>query len=787
MGGSRHRLMLLSLLAVHWVVGLLILLSASRLRRWAFAIAAGPMLAMLVFVVTRWRSVTDGRTVEESVTWVAGLDLAVDARLDGFALLMVLLVSGMGVLVLAFGASYFDRSAASARIAGLLVLFSGSMLGLVLADHLVWLLVGWELTSVTSYLLIGREQRTPSQRSAALQALLVTGAGGLAMLAGFVVLAQAGDTWSMSALLADPPTGTSVGVGLGLVLAGVFTKSAQYPFHFWLPGAMVAPTPISAYLHSATMVKAGVYLAARFAPAFAVVGVWRPVVIGVGLATMIAGGLRALRQNDLKLLLAYGTVSQLGFMVVLAGAGMPAATKALCVLLVSHAAFKGALFLVVGIVDQRAGTRDRRELRGLGDGWSAVRLVAVVSAASMAGLPPLAGFIAKESAYEAFVHETGVGGLLTIAGLVVGSVLTFAYSARFVGPFVAPATTPDGAAAPKPGAWYVAAPVVLAVTSLVAGVAVAPVLGTLVRSAANALDPAVGDPKLALWHGINAALVLSLITFLLGGIAVAGRDRVASVQSRLAPTVSAEDVFAAIVRSVNLIARRVTGVVQPGSLPLSIGVILVAVVAAPVVVVATAGVWPEDLVFWEVPAHLVLAGSLAGFGVAVAVAKRRFAAVLLLGGVGYSMALLFAVQGAPDLALTQFAVETLSIVVFMLVIRHLPERFRAVPFRTATVLRICVSVFVAAGVFSMAMLSSTGTGERAASDAIVERAEPDGGGKNIVNVILVDVRGLDTLGEITVLAVAAVGVVAIARVGRRPTRPTGARDDAATTSGGPVP
>lgn len=756
--------MFLSLVAAHWVVGTLILLLAGRLRRWAFALGTVPMIGVLVATASEWRSVTGGDPVEESATWIDGLGLVADVRLDAFALLMVLLVSGMGVLVLAFGASYFDRSATSARIAGLLVLFAGSMLGLVLADHLIWLLVGWELTSVTSYLLIGRDQKTSAQRSAALQALLVTGAGGLAMLAGFVVLADAGGTWSMSALLADPPTGGSVGIGLALVLAGVFTKSAQYPFHFWLPGAMVAPTPISAYLHSATMVKAGVYLVARFAPAFAEVGIWRPVVVGVGLFTMVAGALRALRQDDLKLLLAFGTVSQLGFLTVLAGAGMPKATKAVCVLLVAHAAFKGALFLVVGIVDSRLGTRDRTEI-GFGSGWTAVRVAAVVSAASMAGIPPLAGFIAKESAYEAFVHGAG-GETLTVVGLVVGSALTFAYSARFAAPFLGSRSA--AGSTPAPGTAFAAPAVALAAITVAGGAIVAPMLGTLIESAANALDPDVGKPKLALWHGFNTALVLSLVTYAIGGLIVCARRPVAAVQERLAPPIRGDELFSDIVRVVNLFARRLTGIVQPGSLPLSIGFILVVVVGAPLVAVLAEGVTPDPGTFAEVPVHTVLAISLAVFAVAVAVARRRFAAVLLLGGVGYTMALLFAVQGAPDLALTQFAVETLSIVVFMLVIRHLPERFRPDRFRVATALRIAVATFVGVGVFSLALLTADGTDERAASTEIIDRSAPDGGGNNVVNVILVDVRGLDTFGEITVLAVAAVGVVAIARVGRGP-------------------
>lgn len=760
---------MLLLLAAHAAVGFTVLAGARRLGRASFFVGALPMVAALAYVVTKWSAVvSDGGSVVDSASWVPGLDLVADARLDGFALLMVLLVSGMGVAVMAYAPSYFGRSSEGARIAGLLVLFAGSMLGLVLADNLGWIYVCWELTSVTSYLLIGGAQTTADQRSAALQALLVTAAGGLAMLGGFVLIAQAAGTWSLQEILASPPSGTEVSVGLALVLAGVLTKSAQYPFHFWLPGAMVAPTPISAYLHSATMVKAGIYLAARFAPAFATVGSWRLAVIGIGLVTMVAGALRALRQHDLKLLLAFGTVSQLGFMLVLAGAGRSEATKAVCVLLLAHGLFKGALFLVVGIVDHETGTRDLRELPTFGAGWTGTRLVAVISAASMAGVPPLVGFVAKESAYEAFVHGGGVDSLV-LAGLVTGSVLTFAYSARFVRPFLVGrqgAVPADRA----PSLAFAAAPYVLAGGTAIAGLGVGPVLDDLVRSAANALDAGVGEPKLALWHGFNPALLLSALTVGAGVLLYVARRPVGELQAALAPPVRAERGFGWVLHGLNVTARRVTGFVQPGSLPVYIAVILLVVVGLPNAVLVLEGDWPGWPPFAEIAGQPVIAVVLVSAGLGVAMVRRRFAAVLLLGAVGYAMALAFAIHGAADLALTQFAVETLSVVVFMLVIRHLPRQFRPDPFRAAAVLRLGVAVLVGAGVFSLAMMTGAGTDDRPVSEEIVASAEPEGGGKNVVNVVLVDVRGMDTLGEITVLTVAAVGVVALARVGRRPRR-----------------
>ena len=757
-------MLLLLLLAGHLIVGVALLAGGRTLERFAHQVAIAPLAALLVAVLSRWPS-TDADVVTASVRWVPGLDLLVDVRLDGFAALMLLLVTGVGIAVLAYAPSYFGRSSEGRRVAGLLVLFAGAMAGLVLADHLAWLYVCWELTSVLSFLLIGGQQRTAGQRAAALQALLVTAAGGLTMLAGFIMLAQAAGTWSLTEILAAPPSGTSVGVALGLVLVGAVTKSAQYPFHFWLPGAMVAPTPISTYLHAATMVKAGIYLVARLAPSFASVGIWRPAVITIGLVTMVGAALRALRQHDLKLLLAFGTVSQLGFLFVLAGAGYADTTKALTVLLVAHGLFKGALFLVVGIVDHETGTRDLRSIPALGAGWTGVRITALVSAASMAGIPPVLGFVAKESAYDAFAQRGGID-LLVLAGLVAGSVLTFAYSARFAGPFLRRAGAPRGEHVPAPSFWLPAA--ALAAITAAAGVGVGPVLDPVVRAGANALDPDVGEPHLSLWHGVNLALVLSVVTLALGTVLALGRGPIERFQSALAPGVEGERSFSRAVQGLNVGARKLTGLLQPGSLPVYVAIILVVVVAVPNVSLLLDGRGPRWDRFSEVAAHPFLAAVLVVTAVGAAVMPRRFGAVLMLGAVGYAMALTFAVQGGTDLALTQFAVETLSIVVFMLVIRQLPRDFRPQPFRAATVLRLAVAGVVAAGTFSLAMATSNGSDDRTVAEEIIASAEPEGGGSNVVNVILVDVRALDTLGEVVVLSVAAVGVVALARVGRRP-------------------
>ena len=449
------------LLLGYLVVGLALLAGSRSLavsRRatdLAFALAAVPLAATVGWLAAMLPGVDDGAVRTEHVPWIPTLGVALDLRLDGFAALMLVLVAGIGLLVVAYAWRYFDHGdrgpdGTDVRLLGLLVLFAGAMVGLVVADNLFVLYGFWELTSVTSFLLIGNRHADAVARAAALHALLVTGAGALAMLAGFIILGQAAGTYRLSELLADPPTGATVAVAVVLVLLGAFTKSAQAPFHAWLPAAMVAPTPVSTYLHSATMVKAGVLVVARFAPR-------SPARCRrggrsssrVGLVSMILGALRALRQTDLKLLLAYGTISQLGFMIAVFGWGTPDTAVAGCTMLLAHGAFKGAAFMVVGIVDHQHGTRDLRRLPRSMRPWTATVVVTAVAAASMAGVPLLLGFVAKEADYHGFIDQ-GKGGATALAGMVFGSALTVAYSLRFLAGATGRLAEPEMAVAAGP-------------------------------------------------------------------------------------------------------------------------------------------------------------------------------------------------------------------------------------------------------------------------------------------------------------------------------------------------
>lgn len=723
-----------------------------------------------------------------SWAWVPGLDLAVTFRADGLSMVMLIVIGGVGVLVFGYAASYFEGSANAGKVAALLVGFAGAMTGLVMADNILLLFVFWELTSVSSFLLIGTEDRLPAARAAAQQALLITGSGGLAMLAGFVLLGQASGTWTLSGLVAQPPAGPLVTVGLVLVLVGALTKSAQVPFHSWLPAAMSAPTPVSAFLHSATMVKAGIYLVARLSPAFAEVGPWRAVVLSAGLGSLLIGGYRALRQHDLKLLLAFGTVSQLGLLLVLFGIGTEAAWTAGVVLLLAHAVFKAGLFMSVGVVDHATHTRDFRRLDRLGRRLPATVAIAVVAAGSMAGLPPLLGFVAKEEALGALLAPGSPGGMIVVVLVVVGSMLTVAYSARFAWGLLGPAqpaiNRPATAVDHAPSVAFVLPAGVLAAVSIVAGIAPF-VLAPLIEAATSWLGPGV-HTTLALWHGLTPALGWSAAVIAGGGALFALRTRVERVQSRLPHVDGSQRFYDEAVKGVLRGADRITGVSQSGSLPVYLGVICLVTVAAgfPLVV---GGSRPERLVWFDTPLQVVPAIVMIGAAIGCVVIGRRFAAVVMLGAAGYGMAAFFMIQGAPDLAITQLLIETLTVVAFVLVLRHLPDRFprrfRSSATRRLQLLRMGIASLVGVFIFVFILASTAERSQVPVAQDYVERSLPDGGGRNVVNVIVVDFRGFDTLGEITVLVTAALGVGALVMAGRH-------RAGGATGSGpraGPVP
>lgn len=767
---------MIGLLALHLVAAAGAPLLVRFLDRRAFVVLALVPAASFAYLLPRALDVTSGASgpVVERWSWIPSLGVDVDLLIDPLTALMSLVVTGVGALVLLYCGWYFRQGDPEIwRFSGVLTAFAGSMLGLVLSDNMYVLFVFWELTTVLSYLLIGHNPERRANRRAAMNALLVTTFGGLAMLVGLFVLHAQTGTARLSEIVADPPSGPAVTAAVALLLVGALSKSALVPFHFWLPGAMAAPTPVSAYLHAAAMVKAGVFLVLLLAPAFADTPGWRPVLLTLGIVTMIIGGLRALRQHDVKLLLAYGTVSQLGFLVAVAGAGTRSAAFAGLSLVLGHALFKSTLFLVVGIVDRSTGTRDLRELSGLARSMPVLLVVTLVAAASMAGLPPLLGFTAKEAALAAFVdlgEDAGIGawGTVALVGLVIGSVLTVAYTARFVwGTFGTKDVAPTDVAAPGP--WFQASPVILSILTIVGGVA-GPLLTPRIESYAETFGAGAHEPVLTLWHGFTPALWLS-VAAVVGGIALwLLRRPVAHLQETLVRRLhlpDAERSYHAVVRGVDRASVEVTGFTQRGSLPVYLGVVLVVLVllpgsaavrawGTPSISVGDGGVFePDDAL------RIATAALVCGAALLTVRSRRRLRAVLLLGITGYGTALLFVLHGAPDLALTQVLVETFALVTFVLVLRRFGPFFSDRPFTAARRVRIAIGASAGVAVAAYAVVAANARTAAPVGRDFEGPAYDFGGGENIVNITLVDIRVWDTFGELAVLVVAATGIASL--------------------------
>ncbi|RPF23405.1 Na+/H+ antiporter subunit A [Myceligenerans xiligouense] len=790
---------MLAVLLAHALVALAAPALVARLGRRAFWVLALAPATAAAYALYQTGDILAGRAPAEHLPWIPALGIAVDLRLDTLSWMMLLVVGSVGTLVLLYCSSYFARDAHGlGRFGGFLVAFAGSMAGLVVADDMLVLLVFWELTAVFSYLLIGHYMDRTSSRRAAMQAMIVTTAGGLAMLVGVVVLGVTAGTWSVSAIVAAPPSGPAVTIAVLCLLAGAATKSALVPTHFWLPAAMAAPTPVSAYLHAAAMVKAGVYLVARFAPAFSDLVAWRAVVLALGGTTLLLGGYRALRQHDLKLILAFGTVSQLGLLTLLLGYGTRAAALAGLALLGAHAMFKASLFLVVGIVDAATGTRDLRRLAGVGRRLPLTALAAALATASMIGLPPFAGYVAKEAALEAWTHGGGTLAMVTTGVVAVGSALTVAYGLRFLwGAFKPRLSSPPGPPGPDTATagrhdivpvpahpqpfWMVAPPFLLAVLGLV--VALAPGIGERLLAPYADTYP-TGEPgHLTLWGGLTPALAVTAAVLLAGALAFLYRDRVERLQDSLWSPVGADVVYRRLTRRLERLAGAVTAGTQRGSLPFYLGVILVALVvgpglglawgladrpgdtAFPAVSRADGGeilqLGPFTVVPWDRPAQLAVVLVVAVAAVLTANARRRLKAVILVGVAGYGNAALFVLHGAPDLALTQVLAETLILIVMILVLRRLPPYFSDRPLAASRWVRLAIGVATGLVVMMLVAVAPLARRHLPVSVDFPEEAETFGGGHNVVNVTLVDIRAWDTVGEISVLLVAATGVASL--------------------------
>ena len=748
----------------------LVALAAGRGRAATAWCTAGVIALAGLWLAPLLPATLAGATAIERLPWIptAGLDLAF--RLDGLGLLFVLLILGIGLLVILYAHYYLSAQDSLGRLCACLMLFMGSMLGVVLSENLIQLLIFWELTSLSSFLLIAFWRRRAAARRGARMALTITGAGGLALLAGFLLLGDIVGSYELSVVLAHgdavraDPRYTTV---LALVLLGAFTKSAQFPFHFWLPHAMTAPTPVSAYLHSATMVKAGVFLLARLFPVLSGTPEWTFWVGGTGLATLLLGAVVALFRHDLKGLLAYSTISHLGLIVALFGVGTPLAAVAGVFHLINHAIFKAGLFMAAGIIDHECGTRDMRRVNGMWKYMPYTALLAMVAAAAMAGVPLFNGFLSKEMFFAEAVAAGGQmrNGWLLPAAVTFAGIFAVAYSLRFIHDVFFNGDPIDLPRTPHEPPLWMRVPVMILVTLCVlVGVFPARTVDPILTLAAGAVlqgPPPAHD--LAIWHGISPALWMSVIALLGGALLYSGRRPLFALQQRLEGSLDARAAFERVLAGLRAAARRITALLENGSLQRQAALFIVAALALGGAGMVSSGaplsgsraLLPVDGV--SVASALVLTAAALG---ATMLHRQRLNALILTGAVGLIVSLAFVKFSAPDLALTQLSVEVVTVVLLLLALYFLPQTTVAESRRARRWRDGVIALAAGCGTALLAWAVLTRKANPI-SAFYLENSVPGGGGSNVVNVILVDFRGFDTFGEITVLALAALGIGAL--------------------------
>ncbi|MGQ7289417.1 putative monovalent cation/H+ antiporter subunit A [Vreelandella venusta] len=754
------------------LMGFVLAASSPLLNRW-FGERTSLVLALFPALMAAWLFSQAAAVMSEGPlllewSWVPSLGISLSFLLDGLSLLFGLLITVIGTLVLIYAGGYLKGHADIARFHLALVAFMASMLGLVLADGLLTLFVFWELTSITSYLLIGFNHTDIEARKSARQGLFVTVAGGLALMAGLVLLGQASGSWSfyeigqMESELRENSLYTPM---LICLLLGAFTKSAQFPFHFWLPNAMAAPTPVSAYLHSATMVKAGIYLLARLHPELGGTALWVGILSIVGAITMLTGAFLAIHHTNIKKLLAYSTIMTLGTLTMLLGIGSEYAMTAFVTFLLAHSMYKGALFMVAGILDHETGTKDVTAMGGLKSAMPITAMIAFVAALSLAGVPPLFGFIGKELMLEAALGAERFDVLLALFAFLA-AILTIAVAAiiafrPFYGRQIETPKTPHEA----PLSMLVG-PSLLALGSLLLGLAPALLgAGALLTSAATAV---VGEPlqvSLSLWYGVNMALIMSIASLGLGFLLFKRWDSVRCKLAMLAPLMrhGPEAGYEGFMNGIVRFSEWQTRLLQNGYMRNYILVMLVVLIAlignsilvrhAPQLVLAL------DVRFHEV----IVAGTMVMGALFATISRSRLGAVVSVGIMGFSIALIFILFSAPDLGITQLLVETMTVILLVLVLFRLP-RFSNLSTTLERIRDGAVAAMMGILIFLLIMTAWSINQFEPISMYMIENSAPLAYGRNIVNVILVDYRALDTLGEMFVLALAAIGVIAMLKL-----------------------
>lgn len=730
------------------------------MQRHAGLVLAVVPAAGFVWFAMQVPALAEGGARFESLAWIPALDIALGLRLDGLALIFALLITGIGALVVMYSGAYLRGHPQLGRFYAYLLIFMMAMLGLVLADDLIAMFVFWELTSIASYLLISFNHEKAESRRAALQALLITGGGGLALLAGLVLLGIVADTWQLSQLQAELVQGHELFPAIVvLVLIGCFTKSAQFPFHLWLPNAMNAPTPVSAYLHSATMVKAGIYLLARLNPTLGGGMGWSSLLIGVGALTAVLGAILAIRQYDLKNMLAYTTVTVLGQLTMLVGTNTSYGLQAFVLYLLAHSFYKGALFMAVGAVDHATGTRDIRRLSGLFALMPLTGIAVGLAAFSNAGLPPFFGFIAKEFKYAGLIEMGAVGWTVTLVMILTNALLVAAAGLIFLRPFLgARCKLSHAPHEVSPMMWI--GPLLLALGGFGLGVANQWPEIWLVNTAVQAIASEEVDVSLYLWGGLTPAVVASVLTLGLGTIFYVRADAVRALANQLGSIwrISGDLLWDRLLKQLFRFAGAVAALFQHGSLRLHM-----ALMTLVVSITILSGIWVMNVAPFDSQtlSPLSLPGVIGcmlalGGAAGAALMAGRLALVASLGASGLGLALFFVSINAPDVALTQLMVETLTVVFLALVLRRMP----AVPASGENSAGANTWHAVVAVLFGLAvtLLVMTAVSQPLPGDLaewFLANSLPSGYGSNVVNVILVDFRAVDTLGEILVVAIAA--------------------------------
>jgi multicomponent Na+:H+ antiporter subunit A len=731
-------------------------------------IAASFPLYMFISFLLKYNEIASGNVIKEATTWIPSLGINFTFLLDGLSLTFVLIITLIGTAVFLYAGSYMKDYKHTGRFYLYIGVFMTSMIGLVLSDNMIALFVFWELTSISSYLLIGFNHHKESARKSALQALLVTGGGGLALMAGLILLQQISGSFEISSLynIHDKIVGSNLYPAVViLVLLGAFTKSAQFPFHFWLPNAMEAPTPVSAYLHSATMVKAGIYLIARLNHAIGGTIIWQDTILVVGTITMFIAALLAFKQTDLKKLLAYSTLSVLGTLTMLLGIGSNLAIKAFFIFLVAHSLYKGTLFLVAGTLDHETGTRNVSLLSGLKKYLPVTMTAALLASFSMMGIIPLVGFIGKETVYSSILEVENFRFFLLALAVISNALIVMVTILVGIKPFF-------GNLLPTPKSPHEApikmlvGPIVLATFGLLTGLFPNVFIQKLLdQSTISILSEELGI-TVKLWHGFNFVLLLSFVTLVSGICIYYFRKQIIRALDNISLTkfIKPSYWYEKILNGTLSFAKLQTKILQNGYLRYYIiFIILTTLGLAGYTLFRNPGIDSLEINFDLTIYELIIALMIIASTFLVITSVSRLKAIVALGVIGFCMGIIFILYSAPDLALTTFAIETLTVILFVLVLYKLPKYLKfSKPHHKIRDAIIAGSV----GVFMTftVLLVTAGDMQSELKKYFAETSLSEGKGRNIVNVILVDFRAIDTLGEITVLAVAAIGVYALLKL-----------------------